>query len=439
MRLRLKCKRLDWSSLLKSILFTVFSLGVTGGAFVLLKRVPSINPTALGIIGTIGALAAIYPTARNVSQQIKSLEQKLSQYIKNPNYQEKIGFLAKFEEDLARVIDLVTQKGKWPLVVFIDDLDRCAPTKAVEVIEAINILLDAKHCVFVIGMDAKTVAESIQAKYSAVEVGRPDESGGLTLGQRFLEKIVQINFRIPRPHKDQVERLIDKHLEGVEFMGAGKAVQNIPEMKVKLAEQIIQAEQRGGKELSEAIDLATTKIAESDLGISRNEIGKASEELRMKAFEDDHNVRQAVKGAAPYLDHNPRKIKRFINNFRVYARIAQKRGLMSSAGFDIELLAKATIITMQWPDLAIDITKDQTIFQTLKDGYQIQPLPRHGSQATDQLVFSPITSEREAFRGYINSADLAKLLGSIEDSDMTEFARCFQFHEDLEQTDKIPL
>jgi hypothetical protein len=48
--------------------------------------------------------------------------------------------LAQFEEDFNRVIDCVTQEGKWPLVVFIDDLDRCAPMKSVEVVEAINIL-----------------------------------------------------------------------------------------------------------------------------------------------------------------------------------------------------------------------------------------------------------------------------------------------------------
>ena len=50
-------------------------------------------------------------------------------------------------------------------------------------IEAINILLDAKYCVFVIGMDSQTVAGSIEAKYKDLRdyLKDVDDPGGLTL------------------------------------------------------------------------------------------------------------------------------------------------------------------------------------------------------------------------------------------------------------------
>lgn len=438
MQVKLKWKRLDKGALLKAMTISFVSLLVAAGILLLLKRIPSLSSLTIGIIGLVSAIGALYPTVKNVYQQIKSLEQKLSQYIRNPNYQEKVGFLAQFEEDFGRVIDLVTQEGKWPLVVFIDDLDRCAPTKAVEIIEAINILLDAKHCVFVIGMDAKTVAQSIQTKYKSLEGGYPDEAGGLTLGERFLEKIIQISFRIPRSHKSQVERLIEKHLEGVQSARTVEVQENAIELKVKLAEQIIQAEQRGGKVLSEATVLATTKIAESNLGISKDDINQASEDLRMKAFEDDKNVHQAVKEAAPYLDFNPRKIKRFINNFRLYALIAQKRGLMSRGGFGIGLLAKATIISMRWPDLAMHMTKDGSLCQNLKDAYHVQELVREGAHSPDanQAACAQIKldklSANETIKRFINATDLSNLLSSIENSDIAGFARCFQLHQSSE-------
>src|SRR5207245_2849825 len=76
---------------------------------------------ALGILFGSGAI----PFIKGIAHQLKTLQQDLSKYIRTPDYKEKIGFLAKFEEDFGRVIEIVTDKGKWPLVVFIDDLDRC--------------------------------------------------------------------------------------------------------------------------------------------------------------------------------------------------------------------------------------------------------------------------------------------------------------------------
>ena len=67
--------------------------------------------------------------AETIWQATGILDLKITQYIRSPNYQERVGFLSQFEEDFKRVIKSVTRGGKWPLVVFIDDLDRCAPPK----------------------------------------------------------------------------------------------------------------------------------------------------------------------------------------------------------------------------------------------------------------------------------------------------------------------
>ena len=75
-----------------------------------------------------------------------------------PNYKDKVGFLTKFEKDFARIVELATGNGigrkKSKLIIFIDDLDRCKPPKAADIIEAINLFLDAEGCVFVVVMDS---------------------------------------------------------------------------------------------------------------------------------------------------------------------------------------------------------------------------------------------------------------------------------------------
>ncbi|MEA3309847.1 MAG: SUMF1/EgtB/PvdO family nonheme iron enzyme [Chloroflexota bacterium] len=75
------------------------------------------------------------------------------------------------------------------LVVFIDDLDRCLPDKAVEVLEAVKLFLDVPGFVFVLGVDRSVIAEGIRVRYQdyATELD----------GARYLEKIIQIPFKLP--------------------------------------------------------------------------------------------------------------------------------------------------------------------------------------------------------------------------------------------------
>jgi hypothetical protein len=62
------------------------------------------------------------------------------------------------------------------LVVFVDDLDRCLPEKAIEVLEAIKFFLGAPGCVFVLGLDQDVIARGIEMKYK--ELGEKKDGDG---------------------------------------------------------------------------------------------------------------------------------------------------------------------------------------------------------------------------------------------------------------------
>jgi hypothetical protein len=367
-------------------------------------------------VGPLSAVAAMYAAGKEIYDRLAGpFDLKLGEYIRKPDYKERIGFLAEFEEDFQRVVKAVTRDGKWPLVVFIDDLDRCAPPKPAEIIEAINILLGAKHCVFVVGMDAQAVACSIEAKYQDLceRLDDADDPGGLTLGQRFLEKIVQINFRIPKADSKLIESFVDANLG---LLSEEPSEKPREEEARSEAEQLIEAEQRAGKPLDEAVEVV--KAARPDM--SQETVTEARQEVFARSFDDSEEVKRAIYEAVPYLECNPRKIKRFINVFRLRALIANRRGLLEGGVIRLDLLAKWMIVAMRWPDFARAVSDDENWIASLVEAYDIQgkligpgalladdPGRENAQSRLDSLLADP------GVKRWVDADDLAKLLKGI--------------------------
>ncbi len=113
------------------------------------------------------------------------IEERLASHAKD------IELLTSFKELLS---DLPTYlhngKGK-PLVIIIDELDRCRPTYAVEVIEKIKHLFSVKNVVFVLVMNKKQLEESIRCVY-----GREIDA------HIYLQKFINLETTIPKRIED---------------------------------------------------------------------------------------------------------------------------------------------------------------------------------------------------------------------------------------------
>lgn len=89
--------------------------------------------------------------------------------------------------------------GSWHqrrlLVVFVDDLDRCSDETILAVCEAVKVYLDVPGLAFVLGCDQSRIADVAEAS-------------GRALSADYLQKIVQVNFRIPPIDPAQALRLV---------------------------------------------------------------------------------------------------------------------------------------------------------------------------------------------------------------------------------------
>jgi formylglycine-generating enzyme required for sulfatase activity len=99
---------------------------------------------------------------------------------------EQLRSLEQFERSFQEVLDRHIVQPSGRLIVFVDDLDRCLPDKAIEVLEAINLFLDVPGCIFVLGLDQEAIIDTIQTRYQ-----------GRLKAREYLEKLIQIPFQLP--------------------------------------------------------------------------------------------------------------------------------------------------------------------------------------------------------------------------------------------------
>ncbi|MCB0027287.1 MAG: hypothetical protein KDE28_05235, partial [Anaerolineales bacterium] len=126
--------------------------------------------------------------------------------------------MEQFEQSFAEAVRLVGQSSvaikpsapeRGRLIVFVDDLDRCLPEKAIEVLEAIKLFLSVKGVVFILGMDQEVVQRGIEARYGALFKHEGNPQGELPIrGDTYLQKLVQIPFHLPPLSRINVEKFI---------------------------------------------------------------------------------------------------------------------------------------------------------------------------------------------------------------------------------------
>lgn len=93
------------------------------------------------------------------------------------------------------------------LVIFIDDLDRCEGEVAYHLLEALKLYLNAKNCVYVLGIDQQHLEISIARALSGEKETWPHRS----LARDYLSKMFQTTFLLPVPRNANhyIDQLLD--------------------------------------------------------------------------------------------------------------------------------------------------------------------------------------------------------------------------------------
>ncbi len=153
----------------------------------------------------------------------------------------------------AAVNNKIQHSGKDRLVIFIDDLDRLYPGKAVELLEVLKLFLDCDNCVFVLAIDYAVVSQGVKQKYGDLL--------GEEKGRSFFDKIIQVPFKMPVAQYN-VKNYVTESMKALGIEIADSELESY----VKLIQKSVGCNPRAMKRLFNAF-LLLNKIAVSGAAI----------------------------------------------------------------------------------------------------------------------------------------------------------------------------
>ena len=124
----------------------------------------------------------------------KEVGQALASYAKDrlSEYQEAQKSVNTFRNVLRDMAGTLSKSHEnRPLIVVIDELDRCRPSYAVELLEVAKHLFMVDHIVFVLAVNRSELGHSIKALY-----GSGFDAEG------YLRRFFDVDFRLPEPERD---------------------------------------------------------------------------------------------------------------------------------------------------------------------------------------------------------------------------------------------
>jgi formylglycine-generating enzyme required for sulfatase activity len=361
--------------------------------------------TAVGVtLSGAGIFAGIKSLLRNFQRLLQNPKNNLIKYIEAPDYKKQSAFVEEFHEDFAKIVDAYI--GNDRVYVFIDDLDRCEHPKSADLMQAINLMIaDDPSVVFILGMDREKVAASLAVKYENILKYLPSEiteidpdilarrsaNKGLAYGYTFIEKFVQLPFLVPQPSRSDFERFLIQlatstppNLQPAKprftffqsFWGKFKLALPWRNNSQKHLTSPTSNQTSDLKNLS--LDNPSIESEQTEKEKARASVIKRLEAIQVNKSDnrDSQTVRNVIMMVAPALDYNPRRIKHFINVFRLKVYIANETGLffeerdkddnLLEPSLTFEQLGKFTAISLKWPLLLSDLENDKQILAKLE-------------------------------------------------------------------------
>jgi Predicted P-loop ATPase len=144
----------------------------------LLKSIP--KAILKGVIGKYIELEYIKEATSDLVDDISEVENEINEY------KARKKSIVEFKQELSKYI---SDGDNGTVVFFVDELDRCRPSYAVEVLETIKHLFSVDGIVFVLSIDKQQFCCAIKGVYGSESLN----------AEEYLRRFIDIEYSIPSP------------------------------------------------------------------------------------------------------------------------------------------------------------------------------------------------------------------------------------------------
>jgi hypothetical protein len=168
----------------------------------------------------LGSVAVAILAGAFVWRRAFAATETAARFIDDPSSEAARGSMQEVKGELGRLIDQARRGRRKPsherrkVVVFVDDLERCRPPRALEVCEIACNLLAQDGLVTILIADMGVIAASAGMKYAQLESSEAD--GRMPpgeYGRLYLQKIVQIQFDLPPARGERVLAMLNEEAD----------------------------------------------------------------------------------------------------------------------------------------------------------------------------------------------------------------------------------
>ena len=334
MRIRMRW----WAWRLRSEVVPIVSIVIFAGLAIQIVGFDSAAKVASVVVA---AAAGVYAVGRSMVFGSKSASEAYSKLVDNP---------------LAPVVDLFNgiagelDRRDRPLVVLIDDLDRCDADYLVELLEGIQNFFKGSPVTYVAAADRDWICNAFEKRYCdfAPRVGEPARP----LGYLFLEKLFQISAGMPRLTEETKARYLSSLTEG-----GGEREAAVTEQDRSEARQVV-----AGLVTEEDIQRAVKKAE----GGTTGELLAVREAaaLQMTTPKAEAATENRLRKLLHLMEPNPRAMKLLVNE----VAMGQARGILEGRMIEAEARARWAILSLRWPLLADYLAENPTRISHWREG-----------------------------------------------------------------------
>ena len=214
-------------------------------------------------------------------------------------------FIERFREDFEKIVVGADYRS---VIVYIDDLDRCEPSRIIQCLEAVKLFVNVKRTAFVIGADERIIEHAIEERYNH-KIEKKTISSPYS---DYMEKLIQLPYRIPRLSYSEQETYITLLLCS------------------KIEDEI----------QFKTIHQKFLDFRKKDKHTKYN-LTSIRQDNKKLDFGEVEGLLPILPIMTKFLNGNPRQLKRFLNTFDMRMRMAKVAGF---EGIKPEVLVKLMVL-----------------------------------------------------------------------------------------------